>query len=124
MIINYIINWFFIDEEKNIKKIFKREKNRFFNIQFEMVKIANNIKKKYLIFIIISFIINIFVLYYVGCFNSIYYHSKIEWIKSSIMIFFIMQLLSILVCLLESIIRFIGIKIKSERIFKISLYLS
>ena len=124
VIINYIINWFFIDEEKNIKKIFKREKNRFFNIQFEMVKIANNIKKKYLIFIIISFIINIFVLYYVGCFNSIYYHSKIEWIKSSIMIFFIMQLLSILVCLLESIIRFIGIKIKSERIFKISLYLS
>ena len=89
-----------------------------------MVKIANNIKRKYNIFIIISFIINIFILYYIVCFNSIYSHSKIEWIKSSIMIVFIMQILSILVCLLESIIRFIGIKIKSERIYKISLYLS
>ena len=87
-----------------------------------MVKIANNIKRKYNIFIIISFIINIFILYYIVCFNSIYSHSKIEWIKSSIMIVFIMQILSILVCLLESIIRFIGIKIKSERIYKISLY--
>ena len=89
-----------------------------------MVKIANNIKRRYNIFIIISFIINIFILYYIVCFNSIYSHSKIEWIKSSIMIVFIMQILSILVCLLESIIRFIGIKIKSERIYKISLYLS
>ena len=89
-----------------------------------MVKIANNIKRKYNIFIIISFIINIFILYYIVCFNSIYSHSKIEWIKSSIMIVFIMQILSILVCFLESIIRFIGIKIKSERIYKISLYLS
>ena len=89
-----------------------------------MVKIANNIKRKYNIFIIISFIINIFILYYIVCFNSIYSHSKIEWIKSSIMIVFIMQILSILVCLLESIIRFIGIKIKSERIYKISLYFS
>ena len=89
-----------------------------------MVKIANNIKRKYNIFIIISFIINIFILYYIICFNSIYSHSKIEWIKASVMIVFIMQILSILVCLLESIIRFIGIKIKSERIYKISLYLS
>ena len=88
------------------------------------MRIAKNIKKRYNAFIIISYILNIFILYYVFCFNNIYIHSKIEWIKSSIFIIVIMQLLPILICLLETIIRFIGIKAKSEKIFKLSLYLS
>ena len=123
VIINYIIDFFFIDEEKNIKRIFKRENSQL-HIQYEMLRIAKNIKKRYTIFIIISFIINIFILYYSFCFNNIYFHSKIEWIKSSIMIILIMQILPIFVCLLETIIRFIGIKAKSEKIYKLSLYLS
>ena len=124
VIISYLIDFFFIDEEKNIKRIFKRENNELNNIQYEMVRIAKNIKKRYTAFIIISFVINIIILYYIFLFNNIYYYSKVEWIKSSIMIILIMQLLPILVCLLESIIRFIGIKTKSEKIYKLSLYLS
>ena len=89
-----------------------------------MVRIAKNIKKRYTAFIIISFVINIIILYYIFLFNNIYYYSKVEWIKSSLMIILIMQLLPILVCLLETIIRFIGIKTKSEKIYKLSLYLS
>ena len=123
VIINYIIECFFIDEEKNIKRIFKRENNKI-NIQYEMIRISKNIKKRYIAFIVISFIINIFVLYYIFCFNNIYFHSKIEWIKSSILIIIIMQILPIFFCLLETIIRYIGIKAKSEKIFKLSFYLS
>ena len=123
IIINYIIECFFIDEEKNIKRIFKRENNKL-NIRYEMIRISKNIKRRYTAFIVISYVINIFVLYYIFCFNNIYIHSKIEWIKSSIFIVIIMQILPILVCLLETIIRFIGIKAKSDKIFKLSFYLS
>ena len=124
VIISYLIDFFFVDEEKNIKRIFKRENNELNNIQYEMVRIAKNIKKRYTAFIIISFVINIIILYYIFLFNNIYYYSKVEWIKSSLVIILIMQLLPILVCLLETIIRFIGIKTKSEKIYKLSLYLS
>ena len=47
-----------------------------------------------------------------------------EWIKSSIIIIIIMQILSLLECLLETIIRFISFKCKSEKIYKLSLLLS
>ena len=123
VIINYMIEFFFVDE-KIIKRILKREKENFFNAQSEITRVAKNIKKRYNYFIVITFVINILVLYYICCFNIIYSHSRIEWIKSSILIVLIMQILSILVILLETIIRFIGIKMKSEKIYRLSLYLS
>ena len=123
VIINYMIEFFFIDE-KIIKKILKREKDNLFNVQSEIARLEKNIRKRYNSFIVISFVINYFILYYICCFNIIYSHSRIEWIKSSIMIVIIMQILSILVSLLETIIRFIGIKVKSEKIYRISLFLS
>ena len=49
---------------------------------------------------------------------------KKEWIITSIIIIFAMQFLSFLKILLETIIRFIAIKCKSERLFKISQFLS
>ena len=122
-IVNHMIECFFVDE-KIIKRILKREKDNFFNVQSEIAKLAKNIRKRYNSFIIISFVINIFVLYYICCFNIIYSHSRIEWIETSILILIIMEILSILISLLETIIRFIGIKAESEKIYKISLYLA
>ena len=49
---------------------------------------------------------------------------KNEWIKSSILIIIIMQIVYILKILLETIIRFISFKLKSERIYKLSLIIS
>ena len=123
VIINYMIECFFVDE-KIIKKILKRDKENLFNVQSEIARIEKNIRKRYNSFIVISFVINSFILYYNCCFNIIYSHSRIEWIKSSFMIVIIMQILSILVSLLETIIRYIGIKCKSQKIYRISLFLS
>ena len=64
-----------------------------------------------------------FTWYYVSCFNYVYKYSRNEWIKSTIVIIIVMQLISVLTCLLESIIRFLGFKLKSEKIYKISLLL-
>ena len=123
VIVNYIIECFFIDEIK-IKGILKREKENLFILKYEIVQIAKDIKHRYIYYIVISFIITIFSWYHISCFNVIYPHMKKEWIIFSIIIIFFMQLLSLLVCLLQSIIRFLSFKCKSEKIYKIGLLLA
>ena len=123
VIIGYVIDFFFI-EEKKIKSIFKREKDSKIILKYEISQIIKDVQKRNKWFIILSFFIIFLTLYYIFCFNNIYPHMRNEWIKSSIIIIFVRQLLSVLVCLLETIIRYISFKCKSEKIFKISLLLS
>ena len=123
VIISYIIDCFFV-EEKKIKGVFKREKDNITVLKSEITNISETIKRRNIYFIILSFLITVFTLYYILCFNSIFPHMRDEWIKSSIIIIIIMQILSLLECLLETIIRFISFKCKSEKIYKLSLLLS
>ena len=120
IIIKYIIEFFFI-EEKKIRKILKMEKNDVMKLKFEMIKILKSIKKRYLIFIIISFIISFIALIHIICFNIVYKHTMLEWIIFSVIIIASIQIGSFLICLLQTIIRFISFKCKSERLFKLSI---
>ena len=123
VIVGYIIECFFV-EEKKIKGIFKREKENIIILKYEITRIIKSINSRNNWFILLSFVITIFTLYYVFCFNNIYPSMKGEWIKTSIIIIFSMQALSILQSFLETSIRFISFKCKSEKIYKISLLLS
>ena len=123
IITSYIMNCFFF-EERIIKKIFKREKNNQLILKYEMSQLIKNIKNRYNSFIIICFCAAIFIWYYAFCFNNIYPSMKKEWIITSIIIVFAMEFVYFLKLLLETIIRFIAIKCKSERLFKISQFLS
>ena len=123
VVLNYITDFFFV-EEKKIKGILKREKDSDIILRFEMTQIIKTIKNRYFYFILISFIITTLTWYYIFCFNNIYPHMKEEWIKSSFIIIIIMQILSILLSLLEAIIRFLSFKCKSEKLYKLSLFLS
>ena len=123
VVINYIIDFFFV-EEKKVKGILKREKNNLFVLNYEIVQLLRDIQKRYKYFIILSFVITSFTWYYVFCFNNIYPFTKVEWIKTSIMIIIIMQILSIVASLLESIIRYISFKCKSEKLYGMIQWLS
>ena len=123
VIVGYIIDCFFI-EEKKIKKLFIREKNNIIILKYEISQIVKNVHRRNSWFIFLSFIIISLTLYYIFCFNNVYPHMREEWIKSSIIIIIIMQILSILTCILEAIIRHFSFKCKSEKLYKISLLLS
>ncbi len=99
IIIEFIVDFFFV-EEKKMKGIFLREKDNRIILKSQIVKLVELIKKKYISFIIFVFLIYIICLYYLICFYSIYPKIQKEWIKSSIFIFIIRQILSILQCLL------------------------
>ena len=120
IIINYIKEFFF-NEEQKIKKILKMEKENIFMLKYEMIKILKSIKIRYLLFIIISFIISFIALLHIFCFNVVYYHTMTEWIVFSLIIILSIQILSFLVCFIQTTLRFISFRLKSEKIFKLSV---
>ena len=120
IILNYIIEFIFIEEQK-IKKILKIEKDNILILKYEVIKILKSIKTRYIFFIVISFIISLIALVHTFCFNIVYYHTMVEWIVFSLIIILSIQLGNFLICLLQTALRFISLKIKSEKLFKLSL---
>ena len=119
VIINYVVKFFFTEEGKT-RRIFKREKNNIIILKYEIVQLIKNIHLKFNIFIVLSSIIMIFSLYYIFCFNNVYPCIKEEWLKSSLIIISIMQILPIFLAFLDASIRFISFRCKSERLFRLS----
>jgi hypothetical protein len=117
-IINVIIDCIFI-EEKKIKRIFLREKDDELRLKYEISINVSSIKKRYIGFIFICLFICIISWYYLICFNYVYPGVKFEWIKSSFTIIIIMQTISVLVRVLEAILRSISFQCKSEKIYKV-----
>ena len=119
-IIGVIINCIFV-EEKKLKALFKREKGNKIIIKNESIVIIQKIKSRYSLFFIIAYIISLFSWYYINCFNNVYPHIKGEWIVSSITFIFTMQILFPLVLsIIETNLRYLSYKCKSEKLFKIS----
>ena len=116
-IIGIIIDCIFIEESK-VKRIFLRERDKPVEIRYEISITITNIKKRYYIFIFLCLFISIFSWYYVICFNTVYPGVKMEWIKSSISIIIIKQILSIIIILLEAILRSLSFHYKSEKLYK------
>ena len=119
IIINYIIEFLFVEEIK-IKKILKIEKDNIFKLKYEIIKILKSIKIRYLLFIIISFIISLIALIHIFCFNTVYIHTIKEWLVFSIIIFLSIQIASFIICLLQTVLRFISFRFKSEKLFRLS----
>ena len=119
---SYFLRCLFVDESI-IKGILKREKKNTENIKYQINLVIKEIKIRYNIFIILISIFSIFSWFYISCFNNIYPHVKIEWLKSSIVIIILIYLFSFLVILIETLLRFISFEIKSERMYKASIWL-
>ena len=123
VIIGFIMDFIFVDEKK-VKRIFLREKDNTMQLRYKISIIAKQINKRYIAFIVICFFISIISWYYLSCFNNVYPGVRNEWIKSSITIIIIMQMLSIIFGLLETIIRALSFKCKSEKIYKLKQFFS
>ena len=119
IIVNYIIEFFFIDEIK-IKQILKFERNDIFRLKYEIIKLLKSIKLRYLFFIILIFIFSFFSLIHIACFNIVYYHIMKEWFIFSVVIILSLQIGTFLLNLLQTILRFLSYKFKNEKLFKLS----
>ena len=91
-------------------------------LKYEIAIITRSIKKSYITFIIICLFISVISWYYVCCFNNVYPGVREEWIKSSLIIIIIFQVISILTGFIEAILRLISFKYKSEKIYKLKQF--
>ena len=119
VIIGYLVDCFFIEEEK-FKGIFKRERLNPQLIKENVKELINEIKKRYISFIILVFVLLLFFLYYLLCFNYVYPKSQMEWIKSSIAIIIVINILSILRIFIGAVLRYLSFCCENEYIFKFS----
>ena len=119
-IIRYIFKFFFIEDFQLKKILFKKEEN-LLKIKYEVVKIFQTIVNKIKILIVLNYIIILFSWYYISCLNNVYPNIKKEWIKSSLFVIIIAQILPFIVSLLETCIRYLSIKYETEKLFKLSL---
>ena len=122
-LIALLIDFFFV-EEKKIKGIFKREKNNKVNLKYQISLLTLKIKKRFFSFIIVIFVLLLIFWIYLLCFNYVYPNTQIDWIKSSVVIVILMQIIYLLASICETILRFLSFCCKSERIFRISKLLN
>ena len=118
-VIQYVADFFLIEESK-IKSFFRREKNNKIALKQNVVIFTKELQKRYLSLIIFVFVIIVISFFYLLCFNYVYPYTQIEWIKTSIMVIIIRQILSCLIIFLETCLRFLSFKFKSEKLYKIS----
>jgi hypothetical protein len=121
VIIESLMKFIFLDENR-IKRIFKREKDNFVQLKYEIFQLIKNLKKRFIFFIVLCFVLSIFSWYYVNCFNNVYPGVAVEWVKSSIVILIIMLMLPVITGFIETILRALSFKCKSETLFEIKKY--
>ena len=119
--IAYLIGYFFIEENK-IKRIFFRNKNVTIKIKYDISLLIQDINKRFNILIFMSVILSVICFLYISCFNFVYPYIRIEWIKSSIFILILMQIINLLLSFFHSSIRYLSLKYNSQKLFKLCLW--
>jgi len=107
-------------KKKKIIGIFKRDKENKEMLKRNIIELVKEIKRRYIGFVVFVFFLLILFLYYLLCFNYVYPKSQIEWIKSSIAIIIIIQILSILKIFAGAVFRYLSFCCNNEYIFRFS----
>ena len=118
-IIEVIVDLFFIPES-TMKRIFTRNKNNISKLKVEISNFGKKLIIRYIIFIIFVLILFLLLMLYLLCFNYVYPNTQIDWIKSSIVLIIIMQIIDLVICILETSLRFLGFYFKNEKIYRLS----
>ena len=122
-VISYLIGYFFIEEEK-LKRIITRNKDSRTKMMHAFSSLTKDIKQRFTILICVSIFLSIICFIYISCFNIVYPYIRVEWIKSSVFILILMQIINFLISFLHSSLRYLGIKYNSEKIFRLSVWLA
>ena len=114
LILLYIFGYLFNTRKKIAHLLTNGRKDeiseKYENKDEKIKKIKSNMILKFKFFIIISFIIMIIIFFYLTNFCAVYYSTVIDIISQSIMSFILLQICPFIICLIVSILRYIGLK--------------
>ena len=104
--------------EKNVLKI-KTEEN-INNLDNISKNELNCLKKKFILFFIINFLILLLFWYYLGCFGAVYKYTQIHLIKDTLISFGLSLVYPLLLNLLPGIVRIPSLKKGNKFLYKLS----
>lgn len=94
----------------------KKDWNYFINFQ----NLVREIKRKYIILLVIIFVMSVIYWYFLFIFCTVYKNNQLSWVQSSLISIFINILIPLVVCLVVAVIRTIAFKCNNSLLFKIS----
>ena len=121
IVIEYIIDCLFSDKRR-ILIIIKRERDDE-KVKDECLKAISSMKVKNLVFLIVNYIIMLLFWYYVSAFCNCYPNTVSSWIVSCFVTWGVLIILPFILCFVCAVLRFIGLKCKSEMFYKLSMCL-
>ena len=117
-IINAIIKYLSLSQD-NIVKLKQSKKKK--NLEERHRELLTNLKIKFIIFFIISFILLLMCWYYITCFCGVFVNTQIHLIKDSIISFTMGLLYPFGIYLIPGIFRIVALKYKKPLLYKFSL---
>ena len=85
-------------------------------------KAKQKIKRKMILFYIIQYIVIVLSMYYLSCFCCVYHSTQNVWFICGCCSLCINLIICLLLCIIQSLLRFSGLKCKSECIYNIYLF--
>jgi hypothetical protein len=122
IVIDYMIDCLF-SGKKRILTVIKREEDEE-KMKKECMDTIKCMKVKNIIFLIVNFVIMGFFWYYVNAFCNCYKNTVTSWIVSCFVTWGVLLVFPFVVCLLVTVLRFVGLKCKIEILYKLSLCLT
>ena len=119
-IIQSVLNYFYFNIRNNVKEICINYNNDEEKLK-EFLRMV--IKQYYYIFIIDMVFMILFACYIIN-FSAVYIGGDLDYISASILTFIFLQVFPFFVCLILTIIRYLGIKISSELLYQTSQILA
>ena len=121
-LITFIIGIVF-NTEKKIESTINKRKNNLILLKGEISVINKRFNIIISIFIVFQFLVMTCFVIYIFCFCYVYHNSIFEWIKSSFIIFAIIQSFSVLTIFIIASFRYLSIKYQLKLCFNINMYL-
>ena len=127
IVINKIIRFcieFFLVDKYTIKEVIRIEKDSEKNLRIASKKLIKKSKIKYIIFIILGFLISLLSWCFACGFNFSYPNTKFYFFLICILILVFEQIISVGLALLEACFRFLSFKCKTKAFFSLSKYIN
>ena len=111
-----ILNYLYFNIRNKIDEIIKNDNN----VEEEIIDFLGIVMLKYKFLFIIDIILMILFFCYMVNFSAVYRGGDLDYISASIMTFIFLQIFPFFICFILTLIRYLGLKVSSEKLYKIS----
>ena len=110
------MNYLYFNIRNRINEIIINNKN----YDEEIIEFFGTVMIKYRFMFMINMILMMIFFCYIVNFSAVYIGGDLDYISASILTFIFLQVFPFFICLILTLIRYLGLKISSEKIYKIS----